>query len=327
MNRFKTLALGVVTLTASLAHASFEMMMFIEGNRIVRYDPENRVQLGSFGAGELGSYSGGSIAADPVNRGVVAVLNGDGGIRRFNAFTGRYLGGVHTGISPFYANGPLRLEVLGNGNFLVAGYSSNQISRIYSGTTGAQLADMSPYGSSYWAMDSVVGSDGNIYTLNRLNSGGTYYYFTFSYTNTGTYLGYTNLGTSSYDNRFVSIGQAGNKIIISGNDHYNAVIHNNGVAQTITYATWSTWYGGGATGDLAWAHSRTYMHQWWNNSGSFVNRLNYYDPVMNHLTNNTVDLPYTTQLGSMTIVTAPEPGTLAALAAGFGLLLRKRKRV
>ncbi|MBL8059349.1 MAG: PEP-CTERM sorting domain-containing protein [Chthonomonas sp.] len=321
--------MSILISVGGAAQASFEMMMFVEGNRIVRYDPENRVQLGSFGAGELGTYSGAQIAADPTNHGVVAALNGDGTIRRFNAFTGRYLGALSVGVNPFYGNGPMRFEVLNNGNFLIAGYVGGgleQVSRIYSGTTGAQLADMSPFGGAYWALDSVQGSDGNIYTLNRITNAGTSTFYTFCYTSSGTYLGATGLGTSSDASRFRAIGRSGNRILITGNVQYAAVTHANGPFQAATPVGWSSWSSAGMTGDIVWSHSRNYLHEVYNNSGSYVNRVNYYDPGINYMGQGAIDLPYTTSLGSMTIITAPEPGTMAALAAGVGLLIRKRKK-
>ncbi len=38
-----------------------------------------------------------------------------------------------------------------------------------------------------------------------------------------------------------------------------------------------------------------------------------------------IALPYTTSLGSMTIITAPEPGTMAAFGLGLVALLRWRR--
>lgn len=329
MNRYKILAMSVLISVGVAAQASFEMMLFVDGNRIVRYDPENRIQLGSFGAGELGTYSGAQIAADPTNHGVVAALNGDGTIRRFNAFTGRYLGALSVGVNPFYSNGPMRFEVLNNGNFLIAGYiggGTEQVSRIYSGITGAQLVDMSPFGAAYWALDSVQGSDGNIYTLNRISNSGTHTFYTFSYTSSGGYLGATSLGSSSDASRFRVIGRSGNRILISGNTQYAAVTHANGVFQTATAVDWSSWSNLGVSGDIVWAHSRNYLHEVRdNNDGSFTNRVNYYDPVTNYMGQVNIALPYTTSLGSMTIITAPEPGTMAAFGLGLVALLRWRR--
>ncbi len=329
MKNLRFLAMSLLISVGGAAQASFEMMMFVDGNRIVRYDPENRIQLGSFGAGELGTYTGAQIAADPTNHGVVAALNGDGTIRRFNAFTGRYLGALSVGVNPFYGNGPMRFEVLNNGNFLIAGYiggGTEQVSRIYSGTTGAQLVDMSPFGAAYWALDSVQGSDGNIYTLNRINNAGTYSFYTFCYTSSGGYLGANGLGSSSDASRFRAIGRSGNRILITGNFQYAAVSHANGVFQTLTYVSWSTWSNPGVTGDIVWAHSRNHLHEVRDNGGgSFTNRVNHYDPMTNYMGQGAIDLPYTTSLGSMTIITAPEPGTMAALGLGLVALLRRRR--
>ena len=330
MKKLQLLAMGILISAGATVNASFEMMMFVEGNKINRYDPENRVALGSFGEGELGMFLNPVIAADPTNQGVVAVLNGDGGIRRFNAYTGRYLGAVHTGVDPWFGNGPMRLEVLNNGNYLVTGWAgvgtATQVSRIYSSTNGALLSDMLPFGSGYMSLDSVQGADGNIYSLNRFSSNGTSNFYSFVYTSTGSLLGVNQLAIGAAATRFGAIGRSGNKILITGHNHYEAIYHSLGITQPVNPVLWGFFNGGTFTGDIAQAHSRTYMHAWSNNAGTYTNRLNYFDPVTNYVSNNTFALPYTNALGSMTIITAPEPGTLAALAAGAGWLLRRKKR-
>lgn len=333
MKNLRFIALTVLFSTGAAVHASYEMMMFVEGNKISRYDPENKVSLGSFGEGELGAYSGAQIAADPVKRGEVAVMNGDGGIRRFNAFTGRYLGAVHTGVNPWFGNGPLRLDVLTNGNYLVSGYANGtdqQVSRIYSGVNGSLLSSMNPFGNSYWALDSVQGSDGNIYTLNRISGGGNSSFYTFVYSNNGSYLGANYLGDSSDFFRFTRLGRAGNRILVAGNDQNESVVHNIGFGQTVGSVGWTSWSFSGTTttGELAWAHSRTYMHQIDDMGGGvYQHHLNFYDPATNYANYNSYILPYSGALGSMTIVTAPEPGTMVALAAGLGWLIRRKKKV
>lgn len=320
----KVVALFVGCAAASVSLASYEMLLFVSNGRVHRYDPEAQVSLGSFGQGQLGPWSLHGLAVSKVASRQVDVLNGDGVIRKFNYDTGAYLGSTNLGVG-YFSNLPLRLRNLSNGNYLVNGYEAGGMtSKIFS-NTGTLLSTMSPYGSSYSPLDSAIGTDGNIYTLNRILAGSDYFFYTFVFNSSGGYIGFNYLGSFASANQFTTIGTAKNKILVSGTAGYYTRYGGLGVGQTYTPVDWSVWSGGGTVGTFAEAHNRTFLHEF-SGSGTYTNRLCTYDATSNTMTPSYFDMPYTDYIGQMGIVLAPEPGSFLALALGGAWMLRRNKK-
>lgn len=119
------LVLCLVGVVAATADASFEMMLIGEvsasGSRVMRYDPESRINLGSFGLGRIpGDVR--DVAVDKASN-ECFVLSTGGAVTRFNYNTGEYLGAVP--VSNLYSS--INYSAARNG-FLVGGYGLANVS-------------------------------------------------------------------------------------------------------------------------------------------------------------------------------------------------------
>jgi len=311
--------LAALSISAA-SFASYELALIAADTKIIRYDPVNNLMLGSFGENQLGQYYGARLALSPLAPNEVHVLNNDGGVRKFDYSTGAYLGGFSAG-GIFFGNGPISMDILQNGNYVINGYVSSQTSRIFS-PTGTPLATMNPFGSNYVPLDSTVASDGRIYTLNRINTGGTSYnFYTFTFEANGNYVGFSNVALGVGVDAYHSVTSSGNKVLVTGGStgYLNASIGSLGTSQTYTTPSVAS----APTGHRNWAPGHFgQAHGIQSNAG--VNRYYAYDPITNSIAPRWT-MSNTDNLNSMVLVVAPEPTSVVALALGALLVLRKRK--
>ncbi|MCE9558836.1 MAG: PEP-CTERM sorting domain-containing protein [Armatimonadetes bacterium] len=327
----KSLALVALSLcVTAVSHASYELaLMVTNGNKINRYDPVSQISLGSFGLNSLGYYSYPSITLDAANPEQVAVLNGDGAVRRFDYSTGQQAASFTTGVNPYYGNGVLNITGLSNGNFVINGFPSlalDQRSRIFSGM-GTQLADMLPFGTAYQCQSSTQAADGYIYSLIRYGSGSSYTYYTFVYDSSGGFLGWNSIGSSSSYDTYGSISSSGNKIIVgpaASSSGYAFASSPFGIGQSFNTVNFGGYASSGWTNMVRGHDGRVHVVQSDYNGTNYTNRWYTYDPLNGLMTLNH-QIPGNEYISSIALVVAPEPGSLLALGLGGFLLLRRRK--
>jgi len=324
-SRLFFVALSLVGVTGR-ALASYEFLLAVEFDHINRYDPISGAYLGNFGQSQLGSYTGATLSLDPTQRGQVAVLNHDGGIRTFDYSTGIMTRSVSIGVG-FYGNSPLSLRVLSNGQYVVSGYYGDVLhadSRIYNqdGTLATSLL----YQSSYPVLDAQVASNGHIYTLNK-SAGNAYY--VFDYSGAGSYQGYTYVGPSTSADTWGHIGSVGGTMVVSGNTNAtgpNFMKAPLGAGQTFVGAGSGSWLGTTGWTNLVTGHaSNVHTIQSYLNNGSYTNLWYSYDTVNNNFNYRPLSTSVY-QLGSIALVVAPEPGTYLALGLGALALMRRKRR-
>lgn len=322
-----TLSLLAVSLTSTCL-ASFELALIYDWNThsIFRYDPVSGQALGSFGAGEMGAYGLPALCVDAARPGQVAVLNHDGAVRRFNYSTGEYTSGVNLNTS-FFGNTQMQLNALSNGNLLISGYFSDDRAsqtRLYNGSTGALIAKM--YAYSYDHLQSGQSSDGSLWSLTRVLSSSTYHYYLFRYTASGAYQGFVTVGSSSDPDYRYSMRIQGNTLYMIG-----AGSSPNPVKGTISGGSVSltdllgSYYVTTLYDNVMFGHNgRAHFTQTYESGGTRYNRWYLIDPITGYYYYTRL-MPYDWRIYSTTLVVAPEPTSLLALAAGVGVLAARRR--
>ncbi|MBL8086913.1 MAG: PEP-CTERM sorting domain-containing protein [Chthonomonas sp.] len=317
-----------------VARASYEMVIFTTttDRNFYRFDPVNRVQLGSFGAGVVGTYSGASVSLDSGRPGQIVSLNGDAGIRWANYSTGLQTGQKFLSEGQIYGNGPYSVTPLSNGSYVVNAYYGSptiqQRSRVYNAAFSS-FTEMSPFGSGYEPLGSAQGSDGRIYTLNRFNLGsGNFAFVTFGFTTAGTYLGYNSLGSYADAYAFGSILASGGRIYAGpGTQTTNPRIawHPAGVSQTATASIATSYYSTTGWSNLVAGHDgKVHMIQSYYNGTDYTNQWYTYEPESNRFA-VMYAMPYNMTISRATMVAAPEPATWAAIGLGLLAIVRRKR--
>jgi hypothetical protein len=300
----KYVALSLAVSFAAIGHASFEMMLIADNTNgvIHRYDPVNRVYLGSFGQGSLLPVA--SMALDQTNGRVF--VKQDTFLTAFNYATGEALFSTSTnaGAIAYRENfgdlitstslGLLRLGVS------MSGFG---ITSVYSGAPAS----------------TQITSDGSsVFIANPAN--GTFVKYSGSSTATTTVTTSSNAGLTGDTIAGMMTSQSGAfHFALSATDrrYYvttslaNSVV--SGSASTLTTTTAIT-RGHGEYGYYLGATATGFgIQKFYENGDNFQNFTQ-------------VALP--SQIGSINsavTVVAPEPGSMIALGIGVAALLRKRK--
>lgn len=300
----KYVALSLAVSFAAIGHASFEMMLIADNTNgvIHRYDPVNRVYLGSFGQGSLLPVT--SMALDQTNGRVF--VKQDTFLTAFNYATGEALFSTSTnaGAIAYRENfgdlitstslGLLRLGVS------MSGFG---ITSVYSGAPAS----------------TQITSDGSsVFIANPAN--GTFVKYSGSSTATTTVTTSSNAGLTGDTIAGMMTSQSGAfHFALSATDrrYYvttslaNSVV--SGSASTLTTTTAIT-RGHGEYGYYLGATATGFgIQKFFENGDNFQNFTQ-------------VALP--SQIGSINsavTVVAPEPGSMIALGIGVAALLRKRK--
>lgn len=298
------LVFGLLSIGASAAMASFEMILALDSsNSVLRLDPENRVQLGRFGSGRLLNAT--AIALDQsANEAFILNQYGNGQYRItvMNYNTGEFRREWAIGALP---NQIFDLEfVPGVGLFVPGGnsvrlYQTNGVlTRTYT-TTGADFRSVS-YGYLFQEVHGHV-STGSTTTWVAAN---------------GVVSGTTPVPANirGITGR-VGVSQG---IAVSGSQDlrffdFGSLLYGGPTTFIQMNAYWSTTYGHGDTvyvGGVSTAGTGAIMT---------------FDTQMNRLSDPWVVTGSST-IVSMATVVAPEPGTMIALGAGMLALLRRRRR-
>ena len=139
----RSFALTLALLSGSAAFASFDLMLLGDNTtagseRVIRYDPVNRVQLGSFGQGFLNAAVSDVAVDQSTNRAFVLQVNG--GVRVFNYSTGAFIDGFTLPSSNY---GAIGFDAASNRiTFGHGGGSGVSPGRVYDASTFGLAADL-----------------------------------------------------------------------------------------------------------------------------------------------------------------------------------------
>jgi len=318
--QFRLSAFFVCASLFSSAQATFDMMLLGDnttaGNqRVVRYDPINRVVLGSFGQGFLNENIV-DVAVDQATSRAF-VLQQNGGVRVFNYNTGDYLNAFT--VSSLYNTlsfepGSQNLYFAeGNGSVATPARVYNTAGTILGGyTTSLATASVRhPSGSSFFASWGLNGT-GITAVRHTSATGGTPTFSTAAYTFA---VGNAPLHGLFVDNFFLGLAKIGTDLRIYSNltDPGNfvggpVILYDLGAASGTAY-------------DMANGHG-TLVYVLDGNKISTVSM----GPVITPLGSHTVSFATAANIKGMAMVVAPEPGTLIALGIGIGAMMRKRRK-
>lgn len=312
--------LGLLGASFSIATASFDLMLLnrydpsTNFSRIHRYDPVSGAYLGSFASGIQVTR----IAVNPTNSEVYAYDFNNSSIRAYNYNTGAFLRSYFapTSITDMIVSpdGTRILHTTGGtvirGMNLTTGSVSNLVTG--TGTTGFFRLALHRNGTLYAAGDTTSLSQfapsglnyvqTQVTTLSGVSSASAGTQMAIQYPNVGDGLGYITIGQgSSFGYNY--FGSTGNLLNFGGTQPAGQIS-----SMSVMLNSHAGYYGLGV-----------------DSLNSSQVRLNAYDVVGVPI--ETKILP--SQIGNPNagaIVLAPEPGTMIALAAGIGVLARRRRK-
>ena len=311
--------------SGAVVHASFEMMLITDpyGKAIHRFDPINRVSLGSFGTGMLNPNA--VCVNQALN--VAYVADGGQGIRAFNYFTGDLLYSVPvSGMDNFRS-----ISTTPDGNLMV---NDGTIVRKVNANTGATMATVTPYPSNRVA---------NAYQ----RADGTFVLLTGNPTLSGTYVTFHNsqgLATSfstiessqtiGSNPIFGGIAFRGNDVVatLGFGTTFKSYVGTIGASfATLTSVVYSPQNSRALVSNPVFTHTNTafYLERLASNGATYTaaNTLGFpseiHTPMPDPLNTTLVFGGYT----SIAMVLAPEPMPFIAIGLGMvGILGRRKKR-
>lgn len=318
------LCVSLLVAVLPAAQASYDLMLIGNNSggdfRVSRWDPVNRVSLGSFGSGVITSAVR-DVAVNPVT-GIAYVLV-DSRILMFNYSSGVYLGAsagfVDSGAYAIQFNPSSQLLTLGSG------YGSGLT------TLPALNTSLNPtsvvFGSIYASSAPLQRSGSSNYFAFTLEGFSPYNLSTGTWSSTGSFLNVSGsstpwIGTNgTHDSAF------------SGTTMYG-VQHDTTTGQT---ALWTSQTSSGiATSPafLALIHTATSTSTFRSisqahNGALWVKTGNQYASYLPGIgfapTQSLASLGSTADLTGMAVIIAPEPGSLGVLALGAAWMLRRRR--
>jgi hypothetical protein len=314
--RFVFLCLGLGC-AATSAFASFELVMVGDSTtgKVHRFDGISGSYLGAFGEGEVTSTS--EIAAH-VGSDTCFIRNSTSGlIYRYNYNTGEFMGAT-PGVSGAY------FSILSDGTFLTV---STTLMRRYN-QSGTLLETFLPPTGGAFIQDRGFAaqlSNGRI-IAHATNSAGTkgFTSYVLGIAFAGPFTGYTSSG-----NNVGGISASGLSIAFKGN------------FGTDLSSSWTFNAAGNLTGnadnsslplvlssatDTAFGHANRYFVSGINPANAAQGIVARVDGISGGGNRGTFGTSILKTPVSITTVVAPEPGTMLALSAGIGLLVRKRRQ-
>lgn len=319
----KRVCLGLIVAVAANANASFDLMLLGDNTtpgqqRVMRYDPVNRVELGSFGAGFLNDDVV-DIAVDKAS-GRAFVLTSFGSVRAFNYNTGEFLDGFSAGASFDAISFDSSQNRLTFGNGVGGGTSPGFI---YDATTFAPLPSLA----------------GRFISTAPLRRAGTNWYASFAYMSDSITLGAVRhsiaggppLGSDVVGPAWANFNAPRHAIFTS--DQRLMGISSNANANSVNLWTIGTDVNGYTTGvnvgtSLGVDNSNVHIVNGHGNLAYILmgSTITAYHTGMNS-TLGSQTLSFSSNIRGMAIVLAPEPGTLMAFAFGGFAWIRKRRIV
>lgn len=303
----KWVGLVVATLSVSPVFASFELGLTVgsenAGTFVRRYDVENGVYLGAFQVGSDTPYDiSGSSATG------LCYTTGASKISAWNFSTGSYLGSVSDTLGIYASSISIdqtRLLTVG-GAVGVKSYNSTLTSSNTPYLFGSQsFTHITTNGT-----DTVMAFDSSTGRIVAWN-------------NAGTQLGTAVLPTLGSFTRSLAIVRGGT------NGNWKVVMYQGGLLRVTDYNPVSHVFGATTTQSLFFVSTAYYV-----NAGHYGANIVGYDSVTSTYRNVRTDgdltgYSYMTLQSNpydMTVVLAPEPGSMSVLGLGLVAILRKRNR-
>lgn len=300
------------------AHASYELGLFLRPNEVIRYDTENLVRLGSFGAGRISGAR--AIAVNPV-LGEAYVLHGAGrGVAVFDYSTGGFKRSLGFGTSAGYTH----ISMASSGNLLLSGaYGSGSEFAEY--TAGGTLTSFRTLTAGTVALDFIRMPNNFFYGLSRRPSG-TSWEFQLQTFNGSTLTQTTSLSTSSSIDNVKNLISSGSRFNVTSNTNAPSRFYNTNSDGTYTVGgNWSYPFSTGPIVGNAFGHGDL-IYSLRSIAFSTPNAYDMaiWDPgIMTFLPGATLTgLPE--DFVDFTTILAPEPGSLIAVMIGAWMLTRRR---
>ena len=329
-------AIGLISLVGlcASAHATFDLMLILQTldrqngsdtNVITRWDPVNGVFLGEFGAGLVG---GTAIMLDPwQSRQVVNVYSSSQSIhiRRLDYSTGQNLGLTTL---PIASTGIIASQMVAADQVLLAGtFSSAGDVRIYS-TAGFLIRNYTMPAGTLQAMDALRAPDGTTYVLSRQAGSVSGNRFPLTSCAAGPSAIASSVEVLDNATRLLNDLVLSDDVLLIGGERWG-MQHSTTVSGTDLGTPFGPWtgLGNGIFDTESWAngHADTIYGVGYDEDQSAM-----YFGSLSAQGGTTQYYSFSgTQYGDangVAVVLAPEPGTILALGAGVGLLLRRRRK-
>lgn len=315
--RLVFLCVGLGCATAS-SFASFELVMVGDSTtgKVHRFDGISGSYLGAFGEGEVTSTS--EIAAHAGSDTCFIRNTPSGAIYRYNYNTGEFMGAI-SAVSGAYFN------ILSDGTFLTV---STTLMRRYN-QSGTLLETFLPPTGGAFIQDRGFAaqlSNGRI-IAHATNSAGTkgFTSYVLGIAFAGPFTGYASSGTN-----IGGVSASGFSIAFKGN-------FGSDISSTWTFNAAGNFTSNADNGslpvvltsptDTAFGHQGRYFVSGINAANAAQGIVSRADSIPGGGNRGTFGTSILKTPVSITTVVAPEPGTMLALTAGIGMLVRKRRRL
>jgi hypothetical protein len=311
------LVVCLVGVVGAAANASFEMMLIGEvtasGSRVMRYDPESRINLGSFGLGRIpGDVR--DVAVDKASN-ECFVLSTTGAVTRFNYNTGEYLGAILAGsfyTSINYSSSRNGILIGGNGSANVSPARFQDRNGVATGFSAGGFATSAPYEA------------GTVTVLGASNSGFAPYVAAGASPTFALTTAFTSTLPTGYTNSYFEFVHSGSRLLAAYTTPtgFVAATRFNMAGTTLTsIGDFGFNFGAPAARfSMAMGHGNLMYAL----NGETISAV---DLTINTLMGSwTVSGPAAGTLRGMAIVIAPEPSSMLALSGlVLGVVARRRR--
>lgn len=308
MNWKKTLALVSAGLASAASHASFEMLLVLDGTTksVHRFDPQSGAYLGNFGAGWLNNPQNITIDQSTGTAYVweTEAITSTSKVVAFNYNTGERTGG---GFLTGYFSDPVQAFRRANGEFLVAGQALCMRLSVagYASTT---------YSATGMQGGVAEGTDGQVYLANYTTKRVERFSLAGALLATSSATSFVGEGQMTrYGGRMYFATSASNVFSID-----QGFANGGGSWRQLNTANVGT------TRGLAFGHGGL-MYIAGMNAGGTAGIVQRWDADLSQFGGTFGESVLKNPIGCAAVV-APEPGTLAACALGLAALARRRKK-
>ncbi|MBL8047845.1 MAG: hypothetical protein JNJ45_04100 [Chthonomonas sp.] len=313
-----------VSAIGATAHASFDLAIMYDSTNqtFVRYDPVNRVVLGTFGSQYQGYFGNAHrMALDPTSPGKFLSMDVNGVVRQIDYSTGLLTASYHPGTTVLF---PTAFRALSNGNLLRV--LNSGATTILTRGSATPITTFATY-SGYTTIDALPVENGNFVTLERSISGSNYLYHLFYRNSGGTFVSwlpnwYTSTAAAAlrtiqlHEGEIIGAGHTSGQLL-NAYAPYSAGSFGTagtiGVNHTVDTTNIST---------LANGHPSTAYFVQNGSGGTRVFRMDLAGRISTQFDTTSLS---GRNITDMVVVIAPEPGAFAGLALGALLLLRRKK--